>query len=116
MVDGDHASLRRIQRARLTRSMNRNMLTRARGFVDGGLEFGFRVLVNRGKMVIANYIWPSLINLDEIRAFFELFADRAHQFSGIIRISGIRQHVLCWVEVVGVFVSSENVDSVTANA
>ena len=91
-------------------------MPRARGFFDCGFEFGLCVLINRGEASVANDVWPGLIDLDEIGALFELFANRGHDFGGIVGIGGIRQHVLRRVEMIGVFMSAENVDGVPADA
>ena len=67
-------------------------------------------------MAVANHVWASFIDLDEICTFFELLADHSYQFSGIVCVGRVRQHVLRRVEVIGIFVSTENVDGVPADA
>ena len=109
-------ALRRIECAGFTSGMNRNSLAAAGGFFDGGFEFGFRVLVNGGEAAIANHVRAGLVNFDEIGALFELLANRSHQFGGIVGIGRVRKHVLRGVVMIGILVSAENVDGISADA
>ena len=53
VIDRRDARPRGIQRARLARRMHRNALAGPCGFLDRGAEFGFGVLVRRGKPAVA---------------------------------------------------------------
>src|SRR5579872_1166025 len=64
VIDGGHASLRRIERPRFSGSVNRNPFTGAGRFVDSGSEFGFCVLINRSEAAIANRVRAGFVNLD----------------------------------------------------
>ena len=45
-----------------------------------------------------------LVNLDEVRTFFELFTDYGDEFGGIVRVSSVGQDVLLRIVADGIFV------------
>ncbi len=116
MIDRSHSGLRRIQSPRLAGSVHRNPLADSRRLFHRSGEFRLRVLVNRRVLSVANRVRTGFINLDEVRAFFELLPDHGNQFVRIIRISGVRQNVLLGVVVDSILVPPEDVDSVAADA
>src|SRR5207245_9494433 len=56
MIYGSHASSNGIERAWLARGVDGNALAHALGFSHSGAEFGFRVLIGRGELAIAERI------------------------------------------------------------
>ena len=66
--------------------------------------------------ILTGLIVTILFVLASITAFFELLADHLHQFGGIVRASGVGQHVLGGVEPVGILMAPENIHRVAADA
>src|SRR5580658_6219031 len=116
MVDGCHTRARRIESPRLTGGVNSYYFPYTRGFVNSRGQFGLGVLIRRRKMTARRRVFPRLVDFDEIRAFFELLADHPDQFVSTIRIGCVRKHMLFRVEVVGVFMSAEDIDRIPADA
>jgi hypothetical protein len=73
-------------------------------------------LVDCREFSIADRVRPGLINLDEVGAFFHLLADGVDQFSGVVGIGGVREDVLRGIEMIGIFVTAQNVDRVATDA
>src|SRR5579859_1199517 len=93
-----------------------NTLANSLCFRDSSRQFALRVLIDGGKLAVAYRIWAGFINLDEIRAFLKLLANDGDEFLRVVRIGGVREDVLCRIEAVGVFVATENIDSIAADA
>ena len=105
-----------VERAGFAGGVDGDALADARGFGDGGGEFGFGVLVRRGEMAVAKRVVAGFVDLDEIGAFFELLANDGDEFGGVVGVGGVRENVLRGIEADGVFVAAENVDGVAADA
>ena len=96
--------------------MNSHSPSEARGFFHRSFKLRFSVLIGSRKFSLVDRVRSRLINLDEVRAFFELLTYDRDQFVGVVGVVGIGQNVLRWVITDGVFVSAENVDGVAAEA
>ena len=57
-----------------------------------------------------------LVDLDEVRAFFELLANHGDQFVRAVGIGCVRQYVLLGVVADGILVAAENIDRIAADA
>ena len=116
VVDGGDAGACGIERAGLSGGVDRDALADARGFVDAAVEFGFGVLIGRGKFAIDDGVRAGFVDLDEVRAFFELLADHGDEFGGVVGVRGIGENVLRGIVADGVFVAAENIDGIAADA
>src|SRR5208282_3739278 len=115
VIDGDDTGLDRVESSGLAGAMDAHALAHARRLLDGGFELGLGVLVGCGEFAIGHAVGAGLINLDKVRALFELLPYHGDQFAGIVGVGGIGGDVLGGIEVDCVFVSSENADGVAAD-
>src|SRR5208337_1651521 len=102
--------------AGLTGGVDRDAIPRARSLAHGGRKFLFGVLEWSGEVAVDDRVRPGLVDLDEVRALFELFADDGDKLRSVVGIRGVGQYVLFRVIADGVFVAAENVDGVAADA
>ena len=92
--------------------MYRNVLSNAPGFLYGGAQFCFAVLVWSREFAILQRILARFVHLDEVCSELELFTDDAGDLLDIVRVGGVGEHVLFGVETIGVFMAAENVYSI----
>ena len=104
VIYGSHASSNGVEPARLARGVDGNALAHARGFSHSGAEFGFRVLIGRGELAIAERILAGFVDLYEIGSFLDLLANHSHEFGGVIGEGGVGENALFGVIADGVFV------------
>ena len=116
VVDGFDAGARGVERSRFARGVDCDTIAGARGFADCGGEFFFGVLVWRGEFSVGDRVGTCFVNLDEVGAFFQLFADHGDEFGGVVRVCGVGEDVLLGVVADGVLVAAENIDGVAADA
>jgi hypothetical protein len=84
--------------------------------VDGRFELFVVILVGRREDAVAQLIVSGLVDLDEVRALLMLLPDHRDELGRRIGVVGIRQHPLCGIEPVGVFMAAEYVDRIAAGA
>ena len=86
VIDGNDTRLRGIERSRLSRGVNGDVLAESRGFFDGGFQLRLRVLIRSGEFPVFHRVCAGLVNLDEVRAFFELLAHHSDEFVGVVGV------------------------------
>ncbi len=84
--------------------------------VTGGSELCFGVLIRRVQLAVDERVSASLIHLDEVGAFLYLLANHFDNLLGTVGVVGVGEYMLRGIEVIGVFVSAEDVDGVAADA
>jgi hypothetical protein len=116
VIYGRDTGARGVERAGLAHGVHRDAMASARGFVDGGGEFFFGVLVWRGEMAIDDLVRAGFVNFDEVGAFLELAANHGDEFGGVVGVGRVRKDALLGIEADGVFVAAEKIHSVAADA
>ena len=74
------------------------------------------ILVGRDELAVDGAVFAGFVNLDEVGAFLELFADDGDEFGNVVGVGGVGEHALLRIEADGVFVAAENIDGVAGNA
>jgi hypothetical protein len=90
VIDRNYTGVRGVQRAWLAGRMHGYAPAGARRFFDCRTQFRFGVLIGSRKFSIAQRVLASLIDLDEIRAFFELLANDRYQLLYAVGVGGVR--------------------------
>src|SRR5215475_13627286 len=116
MVDRNDPGFGRVESTGFAGGVNGDMFACASGFFDGSGELGLGVLIWRGQLTVADRVGAGFVDLDEVGAFLELLANHSEELLSGIGIRGVRKHVLLGIETVGVFVTAENIDGITADA
>ena len=115
MVHRLHASLYRVQRSGLAGGVNGDRAG-ARSFGHRSCELRLGVLVRRLQRAIDDLVRAGLVDLGEVGPLLQLLAHDFDDLLGVVGAVGVRQHVLLGIEAVRVFVSTENVDGIPADA
>ena len=116
VIDRDDACLRGVKSARFAGSVDSDVFAGASSFGNGGGKFGFGVLKRSGEAAVANGVGAGLVNFDEVGAFLELLADDGDELVCRVSVGGVGEDALLGIESVGVFVASEDVDGIAADA
>src|SRR5579872_3877382 len=95
--------------------MYRNPFADASRLADSGAQFGFGVLIRRGKNSVVDRIRAGFINFRKTRSLFALLAHYFNQLFSVIGKVGIWKDVLRRVKTDGVFMAAENVDGIAAD-
>ena len=89
VIDGRHARLCRIERPGFPHCMHSNLRAQARGFIHSCFQLICRVLIGRGEDSVVDRIFPGLVDLDEIRSFFVLLANRVDDLVDVVCVGRI---------------------------
>lgn len=116
MIDGFDAGFGCEMSAGFAGGVDGDALAGASCFFNGGSELVFGILKGRDEVAIDKRIATCFINLDEVGTFFNLFANGGDKLAGVVRVIGVGENVLRGIEMVGVFVTAENVDGIAADA
>jgi aminodeoxyfutalosine synthase len=115
VYDGRHSRLGRIKRSRLSHRVHAHIRSKPARLLYRSCQLRLGVLVRRVQHTINHPVRPGLVDLHKVRAFFVLLPHYLHKLLGIVGIIGIREHVLRWIEVVGVLMPAQNVDGIRAD-
>ena len=94
--------------------MHANRRAEPSSFFYCGCELRGCVLIGCSENTFDHEIFAGLIDLGEIGTFFVLLAHDFDELLGGVGIVGVGEHVLCRVVFVGVLVSTEEIDGVSA--
>ena len=85
----DRSKRRRPARHRASPVLRLRVRRRAaqpRGFFNGGLQLLLGVLIRRGELSVFDRVCAGFVDLDEVRAFFELLTHDGHEFVGAVGV------------------------------
>ena len=74
-------------------------------------QLGFGVLIRSRKFAVGNRVRAGLIDLGEVGAQLELFANHTNKLAGIVRVRRIAENMLFGIVADGVFVTAEDTRS-----
>jgi hypothetical protein len=117
MINRCHARLRRVQRARFAGGMHGHKRLPSARLPPPPRQFGFAVLIRRGRTGRRASGRPGLVNLDEVRAFLECCSRiTVTSSAALLAYVGVGQHMLRRIVADSVFVPAQNIDGIAADA